>query len=730
MRSLFFILCIFLLSRTGFSQIQEENTNNELKQFKIEIQKLSDFEDDANKKDLVNSVEKYQHTTPAINEIYTKFQASIRQISDKIKTQEALYQKQSDEPNYPSISGYVESREKGFAIINMGNNRCALKSSLKLGAQYNGCIKPIDGTTDYVAPGNYQYRLGNYAPVKNNNREEKLNAIGTTIKNLGTQQVSLYGELITDIVASINTTISSNNNKIVETRYNQGSTDFTNSNFSSALINFTAVYELNNNYKDIKSRVIDARNNYDYTDGLKLEQNQAAVGAYSCFYNLAYPAPFKNAKEKFKQLFETYYLSQIQEAASAKNLEQYISVFDTLSKKYSDGYDNLYFKSLITSWKKPFEEFVKTNYSAKVSLDKFIVIPSGYYYTSYGDKVRIETFCVKAAPHNFDLMRSFEIVFESNVISDKENRHDIEMKNVPTGVQQKFAAWLGYSLLSVSEFEYLKCDGWRSLAENDKYTLGNASAYTNYGVTDELYFKIDMANLSEKELSFISDKASSNRSEVSNRVNIQKDYAIQQGAILAPHRLYITPTVGIGYESITWAPVNLVTAADIAQVNESVVPLEAGIFIGANLSSLFSEGSEDFGGIGVGVNYVQVLNSSLITSKNIIIESSKLNIKGLEIELRYQRKISVGIGMSFYKYDYTFNSQGIIGYQESNEKLQDFFIHFGWDWNYFSIYMKTHFSNFQNGIFAWDSKNLTGNVTLGMQLKLPIKLFRDEPLFY
>jgi len=724
-------------------QIKEQNEKNDL----IEMQnKLSS----SSINQIANLVENYSVNYNSLSAPLKTYKQQLNSNRKLITSYENEIKKLDYNISYISLNGIVESRENKFAIVLCNGVRYAIRSSLKPGTYFSGSVKSIEGLTYYSDPSGRQLSLGNYMPVKGESPEQKYQNILKKINSLKNEETTNLQTLKQEAINVLDKEIELRNEKITFHYYECGSNNLAKADYKTALSDFNIVNDVNPNYKDLTSKLILARNNYFYANAFEYSAENNLLKAYNIYFNLAYPDDFKDSKQLFIQTFENYIDETQMEATKKNDINIFLALYDTIESKIEFSKDEYLLNGILEKYRKDLNNFTLEYYNPDRVVSSYDIVPEGYYLTEgKGTKVDVPGFLISKNPFNYQLFKSYEITHNTKLNFAYSKSSPFSQLKIPSNNLKSVADWIGVELLTENDLVYLECDGWISLKEKEIFTnnsQGHASKnlYRNQKTEKEVtdyknHYKVLIINLKNKELE---DKIEVESSEISARQKSEmqqiKEFAYNSGEVIAPKRLFLIPKAAINLSSVSWKPpASISNPFPDTKIHAGFAGYQFDVLFGINFDDNKFIGSEIYHGLGINFSYYRSIKP---TDKDVSFSDNpheiemfynSLKLSEFNAELRYSNGYFIGVGYSSFNFRMTYQALGqqIISVDD-NKKGSAFSLSIGIDGGWYELYVKTILSSGKDGPFAWDNKNLAGNILYGIKFGFPIRLIREEPVFY
>jgi hypothetical protein len=732
---LFLMFFAFLiLQHRGYAQANEENLNKSLISLSDSLK--------AAKRSVskgIGIIQRHISLSPGIKESYGQFDEKHQSEMSVINKKELELSKIDISGKYMTIDGFVESRQNGMAIINSNDRLYALKSGLSLGSRFKGSVKQIPGSADYTTPRGGNATLNIYAPAKEKDpkvKYDKLNAEIEKLRQINEEHFSVFRD---SLIALINSEIAANNKIIVEAHYRNAENYLSQANYIKARNEYLVVQRLVRNYKDTPKKIETVYNYLKFNKALDYENSAQFDSAAELYFELTYPAEFNSCKEKFKAVFEKWADELFRNGGEFNKLHPFIVVFDSIESKKKRSLDFDYFSALSNDRIPKLKAYIERRFSYENFQDDFVPVPEGYYYNTYGEKTPVSAFLVFSPGLDIDMLRAYEILTGNKLISQNPSSLSDNFEWLSDSEIKQVANFYKMAPLTQSDIEYIKADGWESEKAKIRYT--QTEGQTNYNfIPDRKRLKIlpaAITNEAPRLSAFTSIKQMDFK--VSSRVDRQKEDAIENGYVFAPGRLLLAPSFSIGWNFLNWSPYPL--SPDYKTIKDGYLGIEGGLFIGVNIFPSRAGSFEKFNGLGLNISYSYATlhddgkKNDLDNYSSIKID--KFSLEGLEVELRYQAVFFLGFGYAKFKHSYESNYTnsaftGTVPWSlKHDSNFNSFFINTGINGQYFQLFLKSYISEDKDGLFSWQSNgHINGNIMTGLKLYLPIRLFRDIPLFY
>ena len=158
------------------------------------------------------------------------------------------------------ISGVVESKEKGYAIINSNGSYYAVKTDQNVGNSFSGSIVKSEGTITYKPLGGNTYSVQKYTQGSGETPQEKYSSATKDLASLNKQYAEQWNIFRTNCINLLNKEIQSNNKILIERHYEKGEKFLNEKDYEQAYDEFIYIQKIDPNYLDIKQKV-DISNN-------------------------------------------------------------------------------------------------------------------------------------------------------------------------------------------------------------------------------------------------------------------------------------------------------------------------------------------------------------------------------------------------------------------------------------------------------------------------------------
>lgn len=738
MRTLHFIglsiLLVLFLKNIVYAQKEEENLVYLYDKY---VSLVSGIKQDVEIEDSdyilgeIKALTKYSHE---IKLLFENHENSQKELSLKLnRTKDSISEISEQENQYFLVSGYVESREKNFAIIRDGERRYAIKTDKKLGEEFNANINPIEGVTNYVSPSGDYFTLGNYAVIADNTSDEK-------IKTLEESLDKTTSSIKDGVIALVNQTkeiaereIERNAKIIDQIYYDIGEKDYKDGNFNSALNSFEKISNSFPNFSSVSEKLLICSSNSGYLKAKKLIDKNDFKGAYLILRDISTRTNFPNSLKLYRESFVNYYENLIEKAQRNNDIEEYSKILDSLYLNIKITQNDSLLVAIKVKWKQNLSKFIVGLFSLDEKTDNYFVIPEGYYYSKNNSgKSFHEVMLVSHIPLDKELINCSSVIMYDEPY--KNNYISLKMK-------EDFAKWLNLDLLDERDVEFIDCDGWESVEQKRNYS-------SNYG---DFNYKINLGNEylkykynqmeDDKIIDAIDEKAEAKGSLLSSNITNEKDKAISSGRIVGKTVLFFVPHFNYGYMFNSWDHKVLTNNYNV-EISEHIQLLSFGTKLSLNA---FSDKSEyhQFHGFELNANYFKSIQYSIDTV-NLNNDISKIglddfgnsdhNIKGFEIELFYRAPFltdlyrffcGVGYARITSEFLYNFDEEGVA--INNKESFDSFSLTFGMSYSILDFYIKSYFSNNNIELFFWNNKN--DNFLTGVNINIPISLIDVYPSY-
>ena len=187
----------------------------------------------------------------------TETEKKIRNLSEQRKDIDMSVQQLK-------ISGVVESKEKGYVIINANGSYYAVKSDMNIGSKFSGVIIRSEGALTYTPLGGSSYTVQKYTQGTGSTSQEKYTTMTSELESYNKLYNEQWNMFKTSCLTIINSEIKNNNTTLIERHYKSGEEYLKNKDYESAYKEFSNVQNIDPNYQDIKQKV-DISNNKNNT---------------------------------------------------------------------------------------------------------------------------------------------------------------------------------------------------------------------------------------------------------------------------------------------------------------------------------------------------------------------------------------------------------------------------------------------------------------------------------
>ncbi len=253
------LVSIFFFSKIVIAQEAEEINNLQLKGL-FDILNYSKLE---NADNIILQVKEKIAYLPELETYINFFVNNKTELSNKIKSKSNLRDQIDLSVSSLKISGIVESKEKGYAIVNSNGNYYAIKSDLTVGNNFNGNIKPTEGTILYKPLGRGSYSVQTYVLVSGTSPQEQYSILSREVNELKKQYDELWNKFKSDCIQMIQKEIDKNNNILLERHYLLGQEYLNKKEYDKAFNEFSYVKSIDANYKDVSDK-LDLANNKNH----------------------------------------------------------------------------------------------------------------------------------------------------------------------------------------------------------------------------------------------------------------------------------------------------------------------------------------------------------------------------------------------------------------------------------------------------------------------------------
>ena len=171
------------------------------------------------------------------------------------------------------ITGVVESKEKGYAIVNSNGSYYAIKTDLNVGSSFSGSIKQSKGKISYKPLGGNSYSIQTYTIETGTSPKEKYTSMTNQLESYKKEYEDEWNKFKSVCIASINTKIEEDRNELLESHYLNGEVFLKNKEYDNAYKEFNYIYKIDKNYKDVSQK-------------LELSNNKNNVVKKSDVYNI------------------------------------------------------------------------------------------------------------------------------------------------------------------------------------------------------------------------------------------------------------------------------------------------------------------------------------------------------------------------------------------------------------------------------------------------------------
>lgn len=742
-----FIFFCFLFTVQLKSQIfdQEEVARKSLVELKNKLDSISSYKEWALLEAIKNNFSYCSELVGLVSEYKAKLEKNNNIITEKINQRNQIDLSE----RFMKITGTVESIESGFSMINTGQERFSIKGTFKYNQSITGSIKYIGGTTNFKVLGGGSYNLDNYELVHGQAPREKYDDLSNEIDKIREKNKIYYTDLIGECLTVVNKDIEKYTSLLLAIHYKSGIKLLGDNAFEEAYNEFGFVISIKADYEDVQNKYSTAKNNFLYGKASYFAQVGDFNKSYNIYLTLSYPLEFKDAKQLFDQTFRSYISEQLKEVNKKNDLNGFLAIFDTIETKSSISNDEGYFKSIKKDLSTELNKFAQEYFYPTNNQSKYTVVPDGYFLSSEGKEIFMDGFLFSNEPINYLLLRSFEVAHDSKLNFSYSKLTPFDDFYIPPKILSDLTNWIGGAPLSENDKTYIACAGWISIKEKEVFSSSsdrNASSVRNKLITNanELekynnHYKFILKDLKDgnpkEDLIKESLRIKSQTQDQNQQI---KELAYNTGKVIAPKRLYLIPKAGISFSTVSWnAPASISTLYPDTRVHSGFLGYQFNLLFGINFDDNQFIGTEIYHGLGINFSY---FFSSKPTSKDVSFSNNPSHIEmfyntlemtEFNIELRYSNGAFIGIGYSKINFDMTYQALGqqLININE-DKKASAFSLSIGLDGGWYELYIKSIIGTEKDGPYSWDSKNLSGNVQYGLKIGIPIRLMREEPVFY
>lgn len=682
MRLTIFLLLLFIMN----IQISAQEADT-AKVFNSLLQKITDdsLKGLLNIDEIITSSKEACELDKSIRTYVNQNSIKLSKLNDEYNIQKGIENKLI---NVIEVDGYIESVIDDYKILFSQGNRYALKTQLKKNQNFKGNIIKDSDSVNYQNPNGtfnsvniYKISAAKRSDLKD--VQKKLNSIKTNFNNEVNSFLSGLKIIVKEKLKIIN-------NQYTALQLQEGFNHLNNKNYSDALIRFNNVKCNEYNIENVDHYIAECKQQIEFNEVLKNEDNKN--------YSNAFQGCLKLSKQNFPI-----------DNKLILNLNKHIEVLTLNAKKSNDVYDYLVIIDTLLGYNglnKSLDQYiVKTISNLRLDVKQFFsdplnnyeVIPEGHYYTSEGEKRKINMFLVPYFNNDY----SYEALY-SILLKDLENE-STEVEYVEASMIAGFFNW---ELCTEDQIEYIQAGGYNSLAEVT--IINTPGLYKNFNPM----FMISSDRIPQQKLEILLTKANEIKVANDSIISSNRNIAVSNGILEETSAFLLMPSVNLGLNTFSYDPDKVSSALGASQMH-----IGASMFFGINITPSDTKNLNAFGitlrGLGnIFFNPDEGEDDSEIYYKDFSVYS-------FEIEMSlYAKGMYLGIGMINYEYSYSYNYDNYWdGYtSEGRGNATAVSLSIGFAQKYLTMYLKTCFNDNEEGVYTTPFSN----VTLGMIYNIPV----------
>lgn len=234
-----------------YGQIAGQDEYNRLNKL-LNYVKTMDIKDADNAKTIFqNEMDICPALDSLVNAYYEQRSKITQNISDKVNERSRLdLSKQTIK-----VNGIVESKERGYSIINSNGYYYAVKIDLIIGQSYIGGLRLDRGIIKYKPLGGKSYNVKISTPVPGESPKEKYEKLTKEIERINKQQIELWNNFKLDFEQELKTEIDKRKNILIKEHYTNGEKYLEMKDYKSAYKEFLYVQSIDMNYKDVTQKI-------------------------------------------------------------------------------------------------------------------------------------------------------------------------------------------------------------------------------------------------------------------------------------------------------------------------------------------------------------------------------------------------------------------------------------------------------------------------------------------
>lgn len=496
-----------------------------------------------------------------------------------------------------------------------------------------------------------------------------------------------------------------------------------------AILELQKIGKIEGSDRNVKEKILRLEKEIQIDKGIEFMSEDKYKDAYQIFEKLLYPTPFENARELYDKSFSSHILKMAEKVKSGDSIKEYIEIFRMIEN--NKILNQTYRDSLIADLIPDFEKFAQKFYRG--NFEKYVIIPEGEIYReTTGDKLKLNSFLVSQFEIDMYLIWSFEII--SNIKIKDSFR--LTIAEIPKYEIEKITKWLNVSLINSDQLDFIKAQGWRSLAERNRFL----SKSNNYGVKpSELLLTTDIANVDDHLLkNELNDLAIKAKDKINDKIELEKSIAFNTGKVAREYYFISIPNALVNYSWSNWyLPLPQPYHQDI-KIASSNASYSLGFIAGLNFGAarISTESTSRFRQIefiGLGFNYSGNIGFNIDKYTGIAEEEnlsvSDYKIQGFEVEAIYSKLFFASLGFANFNNSFNYRAEkSDSSFSGSHsETFQAISVSLGARWSWLAVTLKSYFSLSNNSVYSLDGGL---NLFLGLQTGYPFELFERDILVY